>query len=82
MENIKPMSGNPKEENDLFRIEIIIEKEIMERWCQTTEEKTAWVEKHGKRFREIVQEPEIIELIKMDKNKAIEEIERRLKENF
>lgn len=68
------------ENQDTHKMGTFIEVEIMKKCCGTTEEKTAWIEKYGLRFREIVEEPEIIELIKTDRTKAIEEIERRLKE--
>lgn len=79
MENINPKIET-EENPDLLKEEITIEAEIMGKCCQTAEEKTAWVEKNGKRFREIVEEPEIIELINTNRAKAIEEIEKRLKE--
>ncbi|PIS42414.1 MAG: hypothetical protein COT24_03515 [Candidatus Kerfeldbacteria bacterium CG08_land_8_20_14_0_20_40_16] len=78
-ENINP-ERNPNEGKELLDAELEIERELIGRAGNTNKEKQAWIAKNAERFRIIVQEPDIIELIRTDRNKAVEEIERRLKE--
>jgi len=76
-------SGIPApEEKSLVESEIIlIESEIIKRACGDNEEKKLqWIEKNAGIFREIIEEPEIIKMIRNNRPRAIEEIERKIAE--
>lgn len=67
-----------KEEKELYHDEVLMERELIGRACKTLEEKNNWIKENGAIFREIVQDSDIIEMIKEDRQKAIEEIKRRI----
>lgn len=74
---------NPEIKKDAEKLSLAerntLELELMERaGCQTTEERDKWINENGRVASEIIKESEMIRLIREDRNKAIEEIEKRL----
>ncbi len=74
-ENLERQLSPSKEKSLIKEKSLLIEKRLME---ESNLEPEKWVKKYGRKFRRIIEEPEVIELLKTDEIKTREKIEEEL----